>query len=1010
MPAQEVDDKGRCTFHPGIQLRHHKRSGEWRVLLNACPLCVSGLPPTAPRPDDGGPKAAAKADPEPEEVGGGVSRDGERPKDADRSPKGKSGRKPSSSSSTAKSSSSGRSSRDAPSGEPSDPKSSERRRRKSGRKEKDKDKEKDRERRGGGRGNRGGKDGGNKDGGSRGNKDGKRSEARSKSRGREEKPPRTNNDEKSPRPNNVDDSGGAGEADVPQQHPLQRKGSGRTRPRSPSPEQSPRVEMKEPYDGDAIGLPSPPIRHRTREDEAREYNSFVDFLQKDRQKMASAGGPSPPRQQALPQPPPFQRQREQEDEDGGDHEENYDGEDYDEEEEDLRTQDTVSDDESDRAEEEEDAADLGADGSNTDRTVDQDEPYQDEPSDIDADAGASFHSRGTRPADNLSHRRQRDPPPPPPQFQRQQRQPPPPPPQPQHQHQPSGYRGEYNYNPDGYGPQDYGRDEDEEHRGEHEDEVPSLASTSGNGSSGKSNNNKTRVLEQDEVSVMSMSSVTKNIRRDAAEAKLKRHQEEEDENDDDSSSSSSDSSSSSSDKRSRRKGSKGGSRRKDDVRSAASSRNTRKSAERAIVTFDPDARGFCKRHPTVRLKKKTLTRRWKVKLSNCPECCLDEMRRLKESRLRAKRDGGGSSRRSGRKGGSSGRGESRRGRKQDPPISQLKYRAKGDDDRSVGTASTITTFSSHTAPSGSVRSASPQRQVGQGQRPANVTRMPYTDKTGRGGWYTGQVDPDTGSPSGSGTMNYSDGGIYDGEWDDGAPVGQRRLPDPRRGAGQQQQGARTPQHHRSPQQHHRHRGPGGVGSPQGYGYRTPTSRSYLETLDEDAPEAPPSTSAGPPGRMPLGRPSGPIPGIPTRSPRGEREPPEDGPEERRVVCGIAWVDRHGDTGIYTGEVDARGVPEGVGSMRYDGGVVAEGVWSGGFVDGVDPGEGGCPSGSMSYQSGTWGGRSFDDAASVGHASYAGRTSPFPSPGAGGLGSLDRLDRLPGNKSRSGRRGGSASVH
>ena len=43
---QRIDEHGCCTLHPGIQLHHIKRNGEVRVLLSACPLCVSGLPAT----------------------------------------------------------------------------------------------------------------------------------------------------------------------------------------------------------------------------------------------------------------------------------------------------------------------------------------------------------------------------------------------------------------------------------------------------------------------------------------------------------------------------------------------------------------------------------------------------------------------------------------------------------------------------------------------------------------------------------------------------------------------------------------------------------------------------------------------------------------------------------------------------------------------------------------------------------------------------------------------------
>ena len=43
---QRTNELGGCTLHPDIQLSHRKKNGEWRVLLHACPLCVSGLPAT----------------------------------------------------------------------------------------------------------------------------------------------------------------------------------------------------------------------------------------------------------------------------------------------------------------------------------------------------------------------------------------------------------------------------------------------------------------------------------------------------------------------------------------------------------------------------------------------------------------------------------------------------------------------------------------------------------------------------------------------------------------------------------------------------------------------------------------------------------------------------------------------------------------------------------------------------------------------------------------------------
>ncbi|KAL7528984.1 hypothetical protein ACHAXR_002728, partial [Thalassiosira sp. AJA248-18] len=37
--------EGTCPLHPVIQLqRRQRRTGEWKVILNNCPLCASGLP------------------------------------------------------------------------------------------------------------------------------------------------------------------------------------------------------------------------------------------------------------------------------------------------------------------------------------------------------------------------------------------------------------------------------------------------------------------------------------------------------------------------------------------------------------------------------------------------------------------------------------------------------------------------------------------------------------------------------------------------------------------------------------------------------------------------------------------------------------------------------------------------------------------------------------------------------------------------------------------------------
>ena len=65
---------------------------------------------------------------------------------------------------------------------------------------------------------------------------------------------------------------------------------------------------------------------------------------------------------------------------------------------------------------------------------------------------------------------------------------------------------------------------------------------------------------------------------------------------------------------------------------------------------------------------------------------------------------------------------------------------------------------------------------------------------------------------------------------------------------------------------------------------------------------------------------------------GSRLPSPDFPhqqQQRNVVCGMPWTDLNGVDGVYTGEVNRYQNPDGMGSMRFDYGVVVEGVWQDG---------------------------------------------------------------------------------
>ena len=442
-----------------------------------------------------------------------------------------------------------------------------------------------------------------------------------------------------------------------------------------------------------------------------------------------------------------------------------------------------------------------------------------------------------------------------------------------------------------------------------------------------------------------------------------------------------------------------------------------------INTAEFDKKGRCVRHPTVRLRKKQLFRGWKTLLSNCPECCLDEMRRVKENRARStasvnsgSRAGGGShvgsssSGVGGKKKNSKKSSSSKKGDGQiDPPVAQVnvekkkkkKHRADGssgdisnasaggdhsvgggmeDDNKSIGTASTIT-ISSYTHSSGGNHWSNfvgrgPQQQQSKkhensssssldgsvnsgGGAFARVTRMPYTDHYGENGWYTGAVDSTSGTPHGRGTMNYSNGNVYEGEWVNGVsvtPSKTREEPMP----GSSSIGGSSG--HRS-KHHHHHRPP-----------PRPLGRSALPTHYEDGGKVDPPAFHPPPRQN-----HRPPPMMAAPFPPPQQHPPP----ARKVVCGMPWSDVSGDNGSYTGEVNSLNIPDGMGSMRYDNGIVVEGAWNDGEIDESDESgddDDGVMSTAMSYQGG------YGQGAGVSSEAF-GRMGTGSLNGLGGLGGV-----------------------
>lgn len=71
--------------------------------------------------------------------------------------------------------------------------------------------------------------------------------------------------------------------------------------------------------------------------------------------------------------------------------------------------------------------------------------------------------------------------------------------------------------------------------------------------------------------------------------------------------------------------------------------STAAADDEEIMTCMFDRKGYCVRHPRVRLRKKKLLGGWNVLITNCPDCCVEEMGRLKRVRKRqakAKKDKG----------------------------------------------------------------------------------------------------------------------------------------------------------------------------------------------------------------------------------------------------------------------------------------------------------------------------------------------------------------------------------
>ena len=194
-----------------------------------------------------------------------------------------------------------------------------------------------------------------------------------------------------------------------------------------------------------------------------------------------------------------------------------------------------------------------------------------------------------------------------------------------------------------------------------------------------------------------------------------------------------------------------------------------------INTNDYDSKGRCVNHPQIRLRKKKLFGRgWKVLMNACPDCCVDELRRFKNAESTSKRT---------------------QFRK-----SSLEYQGSGSSFKSAplplplkdsSIKSDETSVTASNSSSGSDRSAKNTRHLGNLEHaeqqqivPRNeggdkdkevifVRQMQWADDSGNKGLYTGEVNSRF-TPHGSGSMQYDDGTLREGQWKRGEYRPKRR--------------------------------------------------------------------------------------------------------------------------------------------------------------------------------------------------------------------------------------------
>lgn len=193
--------------------------------------------------------------------------------------------------------------------------------------------------------------------------------------------------------------------------------------------------------------------------------------------------------------------------------------------------------------------------------------------------------------------------------------------------------------------------------------------------------------------------------------------------------------------------------------------------DKQLKTAEYNSKGLCVRHPTIRLRKKKLFGGWKIIIGHCPECCLDEMRRVRDQ---IERQELGGKRRDDDEEEEDGDGED-----MSRHIKKEKKKKKKSDrhkEREHRSKPPLTLISEAGPVHYQQQSHYPDQQYRQAPPPqvpqrTMVLSMAFIDpQTGNRGTYTGQVNSLNYKPDGKGTVYYASGSIAEGTWVNGILV------------------------------------------------------------------------------------------------------------------------------------------------------------------------------------------------------------------------------------------------